>query len=40
VPKPNSGWERFADFKDNDGSSESDDDVLFYREGEQYEHFL
>jgi hypothetical protein len=32
VPKPNSGWEKFQDFKEiDDESSDSDEDVLFYR---------
>jgi hypothetical protein len=37
VPKANSGWEKFQDFKevDDDDSSDSDEDVLFYREGDQ-----
>jgi hypothetical protein len=42
VPKPSSGWEKFQDFKevDDDDSSDSDEDVLFYREGDQQEEFL
>lgn len=41
VPKPNSGWEKFQDFKEiENDSSDSDEDVLFYREGDQQEEFL
>ena len=41
VPKPSSGWEKFQDFKEaEDDSSDSDEDVLFYREGDQQEEFL
>lgn len=32
MPKANSGWDKFQDFKENEeDSSESEEDVLFYR---------
>jgi hypothetical protein len=37
VPKANSGWEKFQDFKENDeDSSDSEEDVVFYREGDHH----